>query len=284
MSAHADCAKKWEFKYIHKQQESTGLAMKIGSTNHAVLESVNKWIRDKKTSPDKKYFNDAIDSLVKLTLPLEDFKSNAKSAEEEKLSEEEFCSQQREETKSQLKKMCELYIEKAEQDFKEVILVEKDHILNIADVPFKMVTDAVIRHKDGSLRVLDYKTKGKSSTDVAILQLVSYGVGVEDILSERVGGLEQWDFIKKKNPEIKIHQVDMTKYNSYRRVLEEELQTFWKNVHAGFFPRNLRSMFCGPDKCAFWEPCMNPGALESAQQTLAEFHDGDVKNLSTRRR
>jgi hypothetical protein len=285
MAAYSDCGKRWQFKYVHRLPEKSKLAMKIGSTNHAILESVNHWIKEKKTEPDKDYYHKEIEQLVKLTLPVDLFSEIKKTSKADiALSDEEFQHKQRNATIEQLRKMCNMYIDKANEKFKEVLLIEAGHILEINKIPFKMYMDLVVRFKDGSLRILDYKTKAKVSADVAILQLVAYAVGVEDMLKEKVGALEQWDFIKKTEPEIVVHQVDMTMIDSYKKVLSEELPSFWTGVNSGMFPRNMRSMFCGPDKCDYWNVCMQPGKLEETQKSMADFHGDTVKNLEQRRR
>ena len=284
MGYYNDCSKKWEFKYIYKLPERTILGMKIGSTNHAILESVNTWIKYKKTEPDKAYFLNEIEHLTKVSFPLEIFaKEKRGSKAEHELSEEEFCVKQRLEILEQLKKICSIYIDVASRDFKEIVLIEKDHVFDVNGTPFKMVTDAVVRFKDNSLRVIDYKTKAKSSEDVAILQLVSYGLGVKDLLKEDVDGLEQWDFIRKAEPELRIHKVDMDKFENYSNVLKEEAESFWKGVHGKLFTRNMRSMFCGPTKCDYWNVCMNPGTLEKELESVADFHKDVVDNLENRR-
>lgn len=284
VAAYSDCAKRWEFKYVHRLPEKSKLALKVGSTNHVILESVNRWIKDKKTEPDKAYYHSEIESLAKMALPLEVFAEVPKKSKADKaMSDEAFWEKQRNSTIDQLRKMCNLYIDKANDEFKEVVLVEQAHVMPIAGVNFKMVMDLVARFKDGKLRVVDYKTKAKVSTEVAILQLVSYAVGVEDMLKEPVQGLEQWDFIKKASPTIITHKVDMSLVNAYRSVLSEELPAFWSGVHNGLFPRNMRSMFCGPSKCDFWDLCMKPGKLEENQRSIADFHGTVVQNLEQRR-
>lgn len=257
--------------------------MKIGSTNHAILEGINNWIKNKKTAPDQEYFNLAVQTLVKASFPFEIFKDQKRTNLESALSDEEYAELQQNKIVSQLQKMAQLYMKKADELFKEVLLIEKTHVLEVAKIPFKMVTDAVVRFKDGSLRVIDYKTKAMTSNDVNILQLTSYGMGVEDILKEEVTGLEQWDFIKKKDPIIHVHTVDMTKYANYKKVFSQEINTFWSGVSSNHFPRNMRSMYCGPSKCSYWDTCMNPDSLQGDKNSIADFHGDEVKNLDTRR-
>jgi hypothetical protein len=280
----SDCAKKWEFKYIHRLPEEPALPMQIGSANHAVLESINRHIKDVKTEPDRVFFRKKAEEIVKMSLPLEAFSEvKPKSKAEEGMSKEAFLANQQENTIRQLQDMAVIYIDTACANFKEVLLVEEGILADIGGVPYQMYIDVVVRTKALQLKVLDFKTKGQSGGEPDILQLVSYDYGVEALLKESSHGLEQWNFIKKAKPDLEIQPVDMLRIGELKTVLVEEIRAAWQLIKTRMFLRNTRSMFCGKGKCDFWDACMNPSEFAERRTTTADFHKGLVEGLEHRR-
>lgn len=280
----SDCSMKWAFKYVHRLPEDTGLPMKIGSANHAVLEAINKHIKDQKTTPDRAVFRKLAEDTVKLTLPPEQFKDvKPKSKADESMSADAFCEHNQQVTIRQLQDMSTIYIDRAVASFKEILAVEEGMTIDVDGIPYQMYLDVVIVTQSGLVKVLDFKTKGQGGGEPDILQLTGYSLGVPELVKRPVDGLEQWDFIKKAKPDLEVHAIDMARIGDYVRVLKDELKTAWSIVQNRTFTRNMRSMFCGPGKCGYYESCMNPVEFEKRRETTAEFHKDVVEGLEHRR-
>jgi len=284
VQAYNDCGKKWSFRYVHRLQEKPVLVFKIGTTLHKLVEGINTYIKREKKVPDKQEIRDGVEALVKSYIPEELFLTKKRTKKEQELSDAEYVEQERSEIIEQLSGLCDRYIDKADELFEEVLLIEKEHIIDIVGVPFKCIIDAVVRFKDGTVKIIDYKTRSKTSDDVAILQLISYKLAVEDLLKIPVDGLEQWDFIKKKDPEIRTHSIEKKKMPILQEVLLQEVEAAWKGISHKLYPRNLRSSFCGEAKCEFWDVCMGNVSLEKEREETANFHDKEVSNLTMRRK
>lgn len=280
----SDCGKKWEFKYIHKLPETPALPMKVGSANHAVLEAINRHIKDKKTSPDKAEFRKLAAETVKMSLPPDAFKDvKPKSKADEAMSKEAFWVHNQQQTIAQLQDMAVIYIERAESLFKEVLVVEEGVTVDIDGIPYQMYLDVIVRTKADLVKVLDFKTKGQGGGEPDILQLTGYSFAVPELLKVPANGLAQWDFIKRAKPDLEVHEIDMGRLDHYIRVFKDELKTAWEIAKFRKFARNMRSMFCGQGKCEYWEACMNPAEFEKRRQSTADFHGDVIQGLEHRR-
>lgn len=267
-SLYQDCAKKFEFKYIYKFPAKQSLPMVLGSTNHRMLEHINKALRDNKGIPSAVEL-DALLTAELASIPDTLFSTQRRASKaDERLSDDEFVARQRADVKRQLFQLSALYTDKLKTELGKVILVEQEHTFSLEGIPFKMIVDAVIETPDEKLKVLEFKTRSKRSEEVAILQLAAYSVGIKDLTGRDIAALEQWNFIKKAAPEIQVISLNMDEIEELVATLRTETVTFWKGVEQKFFPRNLHSMYCGPEKCEFWDLCMKPTKFKAAIQEL----------------
>jgi hypothetical protein len=289
-STYSECSKKWAYKYIYGLKFKPNTNMQVGSVNHKLLEQINLCFKEYGKMPDpnrvQKLLRELMNDGITRELLLQIKRGNKR---EIAMTDKEFCEFQFENIYTQLYVLASIYMEMALEQFKEILFIEHSYDLMVGDKKYIAIMDLGVRTKKNELKVIDFKTKKRSGA-VSTLQLVGYGKAMSEIVGEPIHGLEQWDFLRKKSPEIKINVVDMDQHDALLEVFEEEIHDAWSGIENGVFVRNMRSMLCGEDLCDFWAECMNPKKFKEAQEAIEkekaetqEYHKDDVEGLDQRK-